>query len=417
MQTINNHLSLLIGKDIARTASVQALDPTAAAFLADGEIVVCDASGTVLDSTTVIGKEKIFIRQGQGTSKPQIISPAIFKKGVKSFKVGNYTAKAEQISYVGFDATTSVGSIDVINSNDYIVRITDKNSTTYGTKGIDKIGAYTSDSTATQLEVATGLAKSLRENFERVTPKPLIVERVSNGTFGTTVSNVTLTNGSTTVTKTAHGISAGAIVRFYATTDNVLGAVYVVASVTANTFELDIPYQGASSTTLECFVNTVAPTAYGIRLTGQANPFSVESREYVVNRFDVAIVNGGTTTITTPTKAFEGHGVYEQVAALEYFAQGFEGFIDRNTVPHVSARANADSAEKYSFLVLEHTSKQGTAVTGNAEDHKQTILAFAITAAGAPNTYATNAQGAASSVAEVLNAWLVDTDFADVTLA
>ncbi len=426
----NSIMHLLIAKSVARTGST-ALDPAAATYLIDGEVAVLDLDGTVLDSTTVIGKPAIRIVQSQGALLPSIQSPVIEKKAVKTYKGKAYTAPALQTDYIGYNAVTNVGDIDVLNSNGYEVLIHDIGSMAYGSVGVDKFGFFVSDSTATKTEVIDGMAISLFQNTSRVVRKPFIVERVSAAVFTASTGatgNAALVNGSTSIVLSggtpSTDFSVGMYVRIgtTATTDDTK-PMYRVVGVddTGNgTLTIDMPFQGPSATwattgfafALEA---TVLALGVGIRLTALAPVFvSPQSTNYYVNRWIPVLRNFGATTVTNTVIGTEGVGTYAAVASLEYFLLGSEGFIARNVIPYINPRANALAASTYGFITLEWDSQKTGAIFASQPDSKQLLVAF-----DAGNTSRQQLTGVVTSVQTVLNAWIGTTPgpFVDLALS
>ena len=417
MVTQNSIMNLLIGKDVARTASATATDVSASTYLADGEIAVVDVSGTVLNTTTVQGKDRVRIIQSQGATLPSIQSPIIELAGVKDYSSKAYTVAVAQIDFIGYDNIANTGDFEVISDNGYEIVIKDINSSNHGSNGVEKFGFYVSDSTATKVEVLNGLAVNLTNNFAHVVYKPFIVERIAAVATGTDTTGaagtLTFVNGSTSVTasvsSTGNGLVAGAYIR---TDDSAVdtGAIYKVVSIdTATTLTIDQPYQaaGAAFTAGNAAVHTAAQlnaVAMGIKLTGATPTFvSPQENEYYVNRWIATIKNGGTTPVVTNTKALEGSGNYGQIASLEYFLEGNEGFIARNNFPHQNFRTNALAAGTYHLLNLEWNSRIGSSsILTSQESPKQLMMAFDFVAASAP----TSALGAATSVQDVLNTWI-----------
>jgi len=417
--TQNSFMQLLVGKNIARTGSVTATDPSASTYAADGEIVVTDVSGTVLDSTTVLTKDRIRIVQSQGAGLPSIQSPIIERAGLKSYGSKLYTAPTLQVDYIGYNVTTNTGSIDVINDNGYEILIQDNNSAAYGTNGIGKFGFYVSDSSATQEEIWTGLAINLYQNTVRLVNKPFIVERVASVIAGTDTTaatgTLTFTNGSTLVTASVASGANGAVVGAYLKTDDIAvdtGVLYKITALpTATTFTIDQPYQGstASFTAGNASVYTAAllsAGSLGIKLTGIAPIFTTpQSTEPYVNRWSTTVRNGGSTTYTNQTGGTEGVGSYPFMASLEYFLVGNEGGIARNNVPYVAPRANILSTGTYNLLTLEWDSVKTGQIFNQEAASKQLLIAFDFTPAAAP----TQVTGAVTSVQTVLNAWVPTT--------
>lgn len=410
MITQNSVMNLLIGKNLTRTVNVQTTDSSAATYLADGEIVITDASGTVLNTTTVANKRSIFIVQGQGSTKPVIWSDEIFKDSVTVFEGTPYDAATVQIDYIGFNAVTGLGSIDVINDNDYSVELFDLDSTTFGTLGYSKFGFYTSDSSATQQEIALGLTESLFTNTRDLYFPAVLIEMVTNGTYAAATSTHTFVNGSPNVVAAgANTVVAGDLIRV-TTNSNTIAVYYVEAKGTgafpgagANDYRINYPYQGSSVTGATVYRNTVAPTAYGIRVTGRA-PYWVAPNltTYHVNRWRTTLKRAGSTAVVTEQNATEGSGEYEQIANLEYFLIGNEGFSAREgVIPYVPVRTNADSAAEYAIITLAHSRKEGNKIVENPRAFKQLMIAL-----NGVGGHGTNATGAVTSVQDVLEAWL-----------
>lgn len=412
MITQNSVMNLLIGKKLSRTASAQVTNSSAASYIADGEIVVTDASGTVLDTTTVLNQPSIFIVQGQGTTKPVIWSDEIFKTSVTQFEGQAYDAPTVQIDYIGYDAVNNTGAIEVLNDNDYTVELKDIDSTTFGTLAYSKFGFYTSDSSATEREIALGLTESLFTNTRDLYFPAVLIEMVNDGTFAAaSVVTYTFVNGSPNVTSSAGTtVVAGDLIRVATNTDVI--AVYEVAAkgtgafpgAGANDFRLNYPYQGASGTTTAVYRQTAAPaTGYGIRVTGRA-PYWVAPNvtTYHVNRFKTILKRAGSTPVTTTQDATEGSGAYEQIANLEYFLIGNEGLSAREgVIPQITVRANAESTAQYGIITLAHSRKEGGQITENPRAFKQLMIAF-----NGVGGHGTSASGAVTSVEDVLEAWL-----------
>lgn len=429
MTTQNSIMNLLIAKAVARTGST-ALDPAAATYLVDGEVAVVDIDGTVLTSTTVVGKSKIKIVQSQGALLPSIQSSEIERRAVKTYTGKAYTAPALQVDYIGYNASTAAGDIDVINSNGYEVMIHDIGSAAYGSTGVDIFGFFVSDATATKTEIANGMAISLYQNTARIVRKPFIVERVSAATFTASTAatgTATITNGSATVTTSgatpATDFPVGTYVRIGTTATTTLTLpFYKVIAVdnTAKTITLDMPFQGTSTTKATtgfafAIEATVVASAVGIKLTGLAPVFtSSQSTEVYVNRWSTNLRNFGATTATNVTLATEGVGSYPSVAALEAFLIGNEGFISRNDIPYVNPRANALAASTYGFITLEWDSVKSGAIFNIQPNSKQLLIAFDAGVASREQL-----TGVATSVQTVLNAWIGTTPgpFVDLALA
>lgn len=418
----NSVMNILIGKNIARTATVQMTDSSAATYLANGEIVVVDASGTVLNTTTVVNKKSVFLVEGQGATLPPIWSDEIHKDRVTMFTGTAYTAGTVQIDYIGYNSVQNTGSIDVLNDNDYTIELFDIDSTTFGSLGVSKLGFYTSDSTATQREIAIGLTESMFTNTRDLVFKNVLIEMVTDLATYATVTTValgaatfTFVNGSRNVVQAAgadNTVAVGDLIRVTTNTDII--AVYEVDAkgttafpgATANDFKLNYAYQGTSAATATIFRNTVAPTNYGIRITGRAPYFvSPYTTKYHVNRWKTNLYRMGSTPVATEQNATEGSGEYEQVAEIEQFLLGNEGHTAREGVtPYVAPRSRAVSTGEYSIICLNFNRKQDGFVMDQPTSHKQLMIAFDKQGGFIASSQATNAT--TTSVETVLETWL-----------
>jgi hypothetical protein len=329
-----------------------------------------------------------------------------------------------QVDYIGYNAVTAVGDIEVINSNGYEVAIKDINSAAYGSTGIERFGFYVSDATATKDEILDGLTISIHQNQVRTTRPDLIVERVSSATStnnSAATGTITATNGSQTLVASVSGsaeLAVGDYIRF-GTTVALTAAIYRITAISGTSITIDQPYQGATATfgataTSKLPVATAIAGKLGIRLTAKAEIFNfpaVATIEPYSNQFITRIQNGGTTPVVTQVAPVIGSGMASQVASIESFLIGNEGFIARNNVPYFAPRANTESSGTYNFLDLEWVSKKHGNIFDNEGASKQLVIAFNFTPASAP----TQVTGAVTSVQTVLNAWL--STFPAATLA
>lgn len=151
-----NTTKLLIGKDIARTASVQITDEaTPATYIADGEIVVLGENHDVLvsGSATVTNSPSITIVQGRGAGNGLKFSNKITGDSVIRATAVSYTAPSEQVSYVGYNTVS--GSIDAQAFTDYKLTIVYTHDTDlYAQQANSRVFYYTTGAAPTQQEIA-----------------------------------------------------------------------------------------------------------------------------------------------------------------------------------------------------------------------------------------------------------------------
>jgi len=390
MITQNNAAHLIIADDVARTANIQVKDENAANFIADGESAVVDADGTVLTVTAVLGKEKVRVVYRAGDDV--IHTPDIFGRQISSYLGSAFSAAQEQITHVGFDGVA--GAIDNISENDYLLRIIRHDTqATYKNKEMLKFGAFRSDSSATQEEVAAGIIKSLIANFSRekaeLKEQEINFERLVNdaGAVVTGTGTMAVVNGQKTITAATDidaVLVAGDTIRFgTAITDPVYQIVSIDA--TAETAQLDVPYQGTTDAAvaeaaMEVIIAATAATSdFGLQMTGVARRFKVGEFKYSKVRFDVTLDDFGTTDGPTDAQgALDGIGAPEFVSELEWFIQGNRGFIERIGVPPPTPKNVTKLTDGYSMLYLTflNPQKHSNDIMGNTRSPIEVYIAM-----------------------------------------
>lgn len=386
MSFLSNALfNVLIGKSISRTASVQVLDSSATTYLADGEVVVLKGDYSALTpGSTVADSDSITIvqRSGATASTANLIrSPKITGANVTVYKGVNFIPAQEQVAYIGYNG--SAGSIDTINSNNYQIRVTFKHDKElWSEQNNINFHEFVSDSSTTQSEVAAGFAKQYAQIYP-ASNADIKVERVSDGTFTALGGSSTLvvSKGSTlaVASSSSHGLVAGSIVRIGGTLSTV--PEYIVASVSGVNITLDSAYQGTSGTIANANAGVMtAITAWGIKITGVALPFSIPFFSYLKVMFDLTISNFGATTITDAQTASKGNGVYEEVASAEYIALGYEGFLaNRNAVPATPLpHTNATASTNYDVISISGFDNSDMSPISGAKPAKFQVLIFMV---------------------------------------
>jgi hypothetical protein len=101
---------------------------------------------------------------------------------------------------------------------------------------------------------------------------------------------------------------------------------------------------------------------FGVKITGIEAPFNVNTfRDYYANRF-TATFSDATTPVTHLAGAFNGNGVWQQVAMDEYMSYGFEGENQQLAVPSIARDQDVkipgiggqtDATSRYSALNIE----------------------------------------------------------------
>ena len=415
MFTTTNAKHVLVAGNVARTASAST-DPNSADYIANTELVIVSSSGIVLNTTTVLTQDTV--RLCQRSQDEVFYSPMITAKNIASYKGSAFTNDLEQISYLGYNGVS--GSIDVIASNDYLVRVIRQDTQAFLlNKEMLKFGAYRSLASTSEEAIANGLTTSLIANFARQTEKEIKFERVSSGanTAATGTGTLTFTNGSTTVSASVDidvVANVGDYIRFgTALTD----AVYEIVSmdIVANTAVLDVAYQGASGTLVVAnfkFVTAANVTAgnMGIKMTGLPLKFKRGVFAFTKVRFAITLADFGATTMTDSQAASEGNGTWQRSEELEWFAsEGAHGKIERIGTPPPESKKDVVQGNGYSTLYLSFSDKSASGIQGTPESKIETIILLdkGVVTAGTPAGFGGQVTGGVTDIVDVLDAWVV----------
>lgn len=330
--------------------------------LNDKEIGLFTPAGTRLtEANAATSDEFIIVQKVSGATN--VVSGTIKKADIKKATRKAYVAPTEQVDYIGFNGTS--GSLDVINSNTYFIRLGLNQGLTSNHGGLYlKHGVYISDATCTEKEVAAGLTASLIANFSRETDKAIKFERVINNTLVTLAETYSPVYGSKYVA--ASGAVTAAVGDAFRFGTAVTDPTYLVTAVDSvnNIVTLDVPYQGTSTT--GATVEAAAPSTYnwGIKLTGRALPFTTGKIHYAKSQWKTTIEGFTSTTITNSVGASSGSGYESAVKELEWFCQNFEGDFYTIGEPNLFPRRSLVSGN-YDFIVLETVENyQGSIVSG-----------------------------------------------------
>jgi hypothetical protein len=375
---------LTIGKDLnilANTATRESL--------ATGQIGIFLAGATTAYTSALVAGDRFQIVYKKVDGQ-LMESPVIDFTYVKNKAYVNTAAATEQVSYIGYNGTT--GSIALSNNSNYRVSIVLSDDTKmqgYG-KNI-KMADYTSDASATQLEVADGITAGLLANLSQDNPKMIKAERVINSAglaLGTGVDTITLKNGSKYFSATdidnATDNAALAVGDYLRVGTGVTDPVYKIVAIntTTNIGTLDVPYQGADYAALDPnFEKIAAATAatadFGIKLTGLPGTFEVGLYEYRKISFTVLLNDTFSGTLNTiATAATSGKGVYEEVAELEWFLKGNRGEAWRVGEYPKTYVADAISGKTYDMLTFDWYDVNSTSIDGLVYSFGSQIIAL-----------------------------------------
>ena len=272
-----------------------------------------------------------------------------------------YLARQEQVTYLGYNGTA--GSMDAANSTYYGLQIVLNH--TFGMLNNSPLIVtvpYKSDASATQREVAAGLAIAGTAAFRRQAYKPLMIERINSGAMANDLSEGTtlaVINGSKVITFAVDptpNVVVGTIIRIGA-----LGAgttpCYVVTAVDGATITLDQEYQGATNATVaENVVESVTEGNWGLKFTGisvtDANFNPVTDEPFVVS-FELGTRDFDTATATYTTESRIGSGTYQLVSAMEARSQFENKTREVSAYPPTVRNIDAIAATTYDCVAFE----------------------------------------------------------------
>jgi hypothetical protein len=378
LDTKNYIKRVAIAAKVNRTAGVVAgVQISNGSQLAFGEIVVTDLAGRVVNSTTVAGLNRIFIKQGRGGKTPSMNIIEVNKETTNSYVGLTPVPAVEQIDYIGYNGTAGTVEASGGTVKNFIVKVTPlPNTMMYGLVPFHvKNTQFSAAAANTSILNAEGLVKSLISNFapERQIGRSPRFELVANSTsvvFGTTLASASFVKYSNQVSVTAGAdlagltILAGSYIRIGGTTA-VTGGVYkvktgvVLTTGASGTITLDWIYQGETATILVAGLTSItaasiATANVGVKLTGQPFAYDVNRwRQYDKMRFETSLVFAFTTTTVTKAQVpSEGRGTWEQVMNDEYISWGDQGQINPMTLPFNPREQDAVKGVPYSTVHL-----------------------------------------------------------------
>jgi hypothetical protein len=374
LRKANNVFSVLLGDVNVTTAALNAAVPVGSVVsnltLPAGAIVITDIGNRRLDAaafTALASDAQFFVIQGRGPSQPLMKSP-ILTKGKIKFSIAPHKRAQQQSTAVGYNGTT--GALPVANDTDFFIKIRKRDNDAANRSQPFSLfaGPVRTDATGTQAELASMLVKNGYLNFkDEPSNQYLRFEALCNDPgAATTAATGTLTaiNGSRFVAASVSGSAEFAVnsyVRFGTATT---APVYKVIAVATAGITLDSPYVGTTGTFVAGAAEFITPVlaaaaAFGVRMTGNVDPFDVNQwRDYYANRFTVSFSDTN-TPITHLLGAFNGNGVWQQVAMDEYLSYGYEGENNQLAVPSIprdqvvkipGIAGNTDNTSKYSAL-------------------------------------------------------------------
>lgn len=413
---ILDNFKFFAGADVNRSVGVAAGTVVSPAILAQGELVITDASNVVLDTISVLTTTSpLKIVMGRGANAALWESQLFTYRDIQNYTGTAFANKVQQVSYYGYNPVTGVGSFQAINDNYYTLVISFYELVSQEASSLMNpiLVDYLSDATATQEEVVLGLYRNLVRQLFYWTRKPILAE-VVNANVGNIAaaagSVITWSQGSPLIacTNTA-GFAVGDYVRFGT---GVNDPVHKITALVVNTsFTVSAPLQTSGTLTAPNWEGITAAGAvannFGIKVTGLNQPFILDSRPVSLVTFQIGISGGGSTNLSYQVGAFIGNGTFEQMRTLEAASWRNQGQLFTYTeFPPTTVLTDLIPAQNHSTLNLV-LSKANKALT-NTDFRQQLCLACALDA-NVPNTFKTSyTGGAGDGIVDVLDTYVTN---------
>lgn len=389
MQLGNNPIGVLIANSSSAMMTSGTIK-TYSDMTGDGYMALVDTKNLVISPTSITSMTtpvRLVVRVGSSLLYSDWIIGANKLTGTSS----DAKSEVQQISYIGYNGTS--GSLDVSNQNEYIVSITfEDEDVATGKYPYVKHGTYYSSASATQAEVASGLAVNLSKNFKRENQVKVLVERVTDSTTSSSTSgDLTVVHGSKNVTAATDISNGGMAVNDFMVID---GVAYKVTAIDSsnNIATLDQPYQGASGTVLDADASfiTAANAAsgnWGIKFTGvKRTNFVPGEQKHDVTRFEIQLPVGWTSTeVTYDTAADKGIGTYEEVAEMEWLAQGNDGKKVMLGTPLFKSRSAATDGTTYDRVIFTWYEDGYSNIISNNPKNVKTLYVYSNSSSDTPN--------------------------------
>lgn len=388
------------------------------------EIALFTAGGTRMTEALATTTQPFYVAVGGANSKLDFKSDVIKFSDVTRISHKAYSADTQQSSYIGYNGTS--GSIEVSDSTLYMIDIYVQEYLNSSRDGrYIKHAMYESDATASQSEIALGLALSAANSFSRE------AKNVSGDPFMTfkAVCNTALDTNNTmdetvTVTKGQKAISIATDYDYNTGTDLVVGdfiriadtdtttattdAVYKVVSIDANVaggtqdiVTLDRPYAGTTGTRTHGNNSTQAITAaqgaaanWGVFMTGTAKDHVVGKEFDELVRYEYSLTGFGTST-QTETAAAKGNGTEKSIRDLVWFCEGNQGEIYRMGEPAIHSYADKVDAQAvangFDVITIEYKHTHTVGLQDNPSLKQLHIIIPELTSGSTAPNYALNA--------------------------
>lgn len=343
--SVQNIQETIVGGNVNRTANAQVTDPTnTTTYIADGEVVVVNSSGVVYDASTMSYSTSPWIQIVQRNGDNLVWSSKIYGDKVTSYRGVAGAQGQEQIYHIGYNG--SANSLDITAGLDFQLTVIENQDDMMWSEQKKKNVVYVPNNLVTsQQDLAKAVVKNQMKKY--MTDGSAITAVMLNsgaGSIFTGAATIAVTHGSNVIVPNAAitnvGFGAGSIARIGVTGSGV-GTTIPVYTVLgthptiANAWILDQPYAGPSNSAL-AVANAGVVTAganWGVRFTGKNLPYRRDFFKFKRVGFTLQMSGYGATVLTKNQEASYGYGDGRLVLEEESFSKGFEGALNRMTVP------------------------------------------------------------------------------------
>lgn len=363
--SVQNLQETFIGRSIPRTANAQVLDPSnSTTYIADGEVVVVDGNmnvyntGSMAYGATLTSTTTPWIQVVQRNGDNLVWSNKIWGNKTTGYRGVAYAAGQEQIYHIGYNG--SAGQLDVNSGLDFTLTVIENQDDMMWSEQKKKNVVNVPNNLApTQLDLAKAVVKNQMKKYT-TDGSSITACMLNNGTAAalTGAANIALrvVHGSNVIAPyltttglaspiTNVGFGVGSVVRIGVTGTNISGAdktacpVYTVLAAhpsITNAWILDMPYAGPTNVALaftDCGYIATPGTSWGVRFTGKALPFRRDFFKFKRVAFTLQMSGYGATPLSKTQDSRYGYGDGRLVLEEESFSKGFEGALNRMTVP------------------------------------------------------------------------------------
>ena len=322
-------------------------------------------------------------------------TPVIEYNGISGKFAVDYVAPVQESKVIGYNGAS--GAIVASNNANYVARIFyQDDSKDFGYGVPVKFASHLSSGSATQLEIANGLASNFIKNFKREEPKILKAEILSAavGVAMTGTGTLTVVNGSKyAVASTAADAVAtvGSYIRIGGTTTSTPVYKVVAIDTTNEIITFSTPYQGVSevvtqANTLSITAVAGAGAAAGVKVTALplTSSFNPGVIRYGVVHFDLELGSEfGATDTSSVSVGSHGSGSYWEIAQNEWFLKGNRGEAWRVGSYPKDLSLEATSGKTYDQISINYATYGAKTIDRNVGSFGSVMIAIEDASSGA----------------------------------